>query len=154
MWPVSIVWEVEDARLTASEALIETGRITIDEHPELDLACVRLRPDLGAEPVPGFPGERLDECHPFALHTRTERTRLLLIQDRRIELQYRYEGWVQMASRRPAPRVDLSGLASELNQQEDSGGCWTFDGVDRITPRLHLQGRSSTSIDPDASYNV
>ena len=90
------------------------------------------------------------ECHPFALHNRTRCSRLLLLQGKRAELQYRYEGWVQLASRRPAPRVDLSPLATELNLEESPGGHWVFDGADRITPRLHLGGAPETSIPMDA----
>jgi hypothetical protein len=51
-----------------------------------------------------------------------------------------------MASRRPAPRVDLSGLATELNREETTTGRWIFDGVDQITPKLHLEGNAVTSI--------
>jgi len=54
-----------------------------------------------------------------------------------------------MASRRPAMRVDLAPLADELNQIEQSGGQWTFDGVDEITPRLHLENSHVTSMSPD-----
>lgn len=144
------LWESEDTRLTASEELIENGLITIDEQPDLDLAVVRIPEDLTCHRVHRFAQQRLAECHPFALHNRTACTRLLLLQGRRVELQYRYEGWVQMASRRPAPRVDLSGLANELNHEEGAEGRWVFDGVDQITPRLHLKGSSETSVPPDA----
>ena len=130
------LWEDQDARLAASEALIESGAIRIEERPDLDLALIRIPEDPA-------------ECHPFALHNRTPCSRLLLLQGNRVELQYRYEGWVQMASRRPAPRVDLSGLANELNEEENSGARWVFDGVDQITPKLHLNERSMTSIPPD-----
>ena len=54
-----------------------------------------------------------------------------------------------MVSRRPALRVDLTNLAAELNQLEQSQGRWVFDGVDQITPRLHLEGSLNTSISPD-----
>lgn len=148
--PYRALWEVEDARLATSEALLERGQITIDERDELDLAIARLPEDLIRYPVHRFTQLRMAECHPFALHNRTLRTRLLILQGRRAELQYRYEGWVQMASRRPAPRVDLSGLANELNQEESSGGLWVFDGVDQITPRLHLEGSPTTSIPIDS----
>ena len=144
------LWASEDARLTASEELIEKGLITIDEQLDLDLAIVHLPDDLTRHSVHRFTQRRLAECHPFALHNRTARTRLLVLQGHRIELQYRYESWVQMASRRPASRVDLSGLANELNLEETSGGRWVFDGVDQITPRLHLEGSSATSVPLDA----
>jgi hypothetical protein len=131
------LWEGEDARLTASEKLIDRGLITIEEHRDLDLAIVRLPDDS-------------TECHPFALHNRTTCNRLLLLWSRHAELRYRYESWVQLASRRPAPRVDLSELARELNEEETAGGRWVFDGVDEITPKLHLEGSADTSWPLDA----
>src|SRR5262245_13199940 len=131
------LWERDDARLTASEALIARGMVTIEEQPDFDLAIVRQPEDVA-------------ECHPFALHNRTTSNRLLLLRGRRAELQYRYESWVQLASRRPAPRVDLSELASELNRDETTGGRWVFDGVEQITPRLHLEGNAQTSVPLDA----
>lgn len=142
------MWENEDDRLTASEDLIERGVITIEEQPALDLALVRIPDDLtqSEDRVTQLPPAG---CHPFALHNRTRCSRLLLLQGRRVELQYRYEGWVQMASRRPAPRVDLSRLADELNLEETTKGRWVFDGVEQITPRLHLEGSTATSIPTD-----
>ena len=134
--PFRPLWEDEDAKLTASEARLDRGDVAIEERGDLDLAIVR-----------AATGESV---HPFALHSRTPRTRLLLLLGRHAEVQYRYEGWVQMASRRPAPRVDLSALAGELNERESSGGTWTFDGVDDITPRLHLEGAEETTIPPEA----
>ena len=131
------LWEREDARLSASEELIDQGAITLDERHDLDLAIVRLP-------------EGLAECHPFALHSRTPCGRLLLLGGRRAELQYRYESWVQLASRKPAPRVDLSELASELTRDETTGARWVFDGVEQITPRLHLEGSGQTSVPLDA----
>jgi len=131
------LWEREDAKLTASEELLDQGVITIEERHDIDLAIVRLPEDLA-------------ECHPFALHSRTRCGRLLLLRGRRAELQYRYESWVQLASRKPAPRVDLSELASELTRDETTGGRWVFDGVEQITPRLHLEGNAQTSVPLDA----
>lgn len=132
------LWERQDADLTATEELVNLGLITIDEQPDLDLAIVRL------------PESLTQRAHPFALHNRTTRSRLLVLRGRRAELKYRYESWVQFASRRPAPRVDLSPLASELNREETSGGQWVFDGVDRITPTLHLEGSEETSVPIDS----
>jgi hypothetical protein len=133
-------------RLTLSEELIENEMITIEERPGLDLAIVHLPEDLARERVHRFTQQRMAECHPFALHNRTACSRLLVVQGHRVELQYRYESWVQMASRRPAPRVDLSELANELSAEETAGGRWVFDGVDRITPKLHLDWASASSI--------
>jgi hypothetical protein len=139
------LWAREDARLTASEELIERGLVTIDEQPALDLAVVRVPADLER-----MTPQKLTGCHPFALHSRTLCSRLIVVRGSQVEVRYRYEGWVQMASRRPAARVDLSGLAVELNLEEAAGGRWVFDGVDQITPRLHLEGSGATSIPVDA----
>lgn len=130
------LWEKDDSRLTASEQALDAGTISIEERPELDLAIVRFADELGTAA----------NYHPMALHSRTPRTRLLLLAAHRAELHYRYEGWVQLVSRRPAPRVDLAGLAEELNAEESSGGHWIFDGVDQITPKLRLAGGDEEAI--------
>lgn len=144
------LWESEDEKLAASEELIEQGVVTIEEVSDLELAVVRMPEDLASRRVHRFTQQRLVACHPFAIHNRTRCTRLLVLQGRRVEFQYRYEGWVQMTSRRPAPRVDLSELANELNQEEGPEGRWVFDGVDQITPRLHLDGSAESSIPVEA----
>ena len=141
-------WEAEDEKLAASEELIEKGGITIEEKPAVDLAIAHIPEHLATQPVHRFTQRRLAECHPFALHTRTDCSRLLILQGRHVEFHYRYESWVQLASRRPPPRVDLTALALELNQEESSGERWVFDGVERITPRLRLEGTSTTSFPP------
>lgn len=128
------LWQNGDEALTETERLIDSRQITIDEDPELDFAVVR-------------GPERAAAYHPFAIHTRTRSTRLLIFRGRRAEFVYRYEGWVQLASRRPAARVDLANLARELTNEERSGGRWVSDGVDEITPSLRLEGAAETSID-------
>jgi hypothetical protein len=139
-------WGPEDAKLAASEEMIESGAITIEEQPALDLAVVHIPESLSTTTVHRFTQNRLAECHPFAIHNRTECSRILLVQGGRVEFQYRYESWVQYVSRKIPARIDLSGLAAELDREESSGGHWVFDGVDRITPRLHLEGGNKTSL--------
>jgi hypothetical protein len=141
-------WQDDDDRLTLSEQLIEKGEITIQAVPDLDLAIVEVPESLARRTVHRFTQRRLAECHPFAIHNRTNCSRVLTIQGERVEFQYRYESWVQFMSRRPPSRVDLKQLAVELNDKETSGGRWVFEGVDRITPRLYLEGTSKTSIAP------
>lgn len=143
------VWEAEDELLSASEELVEKGIITIEENPLLDLAVVHMPQNLPLEHVHRFAQTRQAQCHLFALNSRTDCFRLLLVQGQHVEFQYRYESWVQLVSRRPLLRVDLKDLAGELNQEETSAGRWVFDGVDRITPRLHLEGGPTTSLSPD-----
>ena len=124
------LWAPEDAALTHTERLLDDGRIAIEEQPELDLAVVR--------------GAAGAEWHPMAVHTRTTATRLLLVRGSRVEFRYRYESWVQMASRRPALRVDLTSLAGELTREDGGDGRWCFEGVEHITPRLYREGGPST----------
>jgi hypothetical protein len=142
------LWEQEDAVLTESEKMIATGEVAIEERPDLDLAVVRVPQTSAESRIHRFASSQQSLCHPAAIHNATMCTRILLIQGQYAEFQYRYEGWVQMVSRKPPSRVDLAPLAVELNVMED-GGQWTFDGVDAITPRLHLDDKDESSIPVD-----
>ena len=79
----------------------------------------------------------------MAVHTRTKATRLLLVHVPQVEFGYRYESWVQMASRRPALRVDLNAQAGELTREDGAHGRWRFEGVEHITPRMYREGGES-----------
>ena len=124
------LWEAEDRALQEGEWLLDGGIVTIEPNPDLDLAIVRV-PAGVAEP------------HAMALHTWTPYSRLIVVHGPSVELRYRYESWVQFASRRIAPRVDLAPLAAELNAA-DPGAAWIFEGVDRITPRLYRDAQGAT----------
>lgn len=132
-------WEAEDRTLTEHEALLEKGLITIEERPDLDLAVVRAPEGIG-------------RCHRYAIHSRTERSRVATIQGDRLEFHYRYEGWVQMASRCPLLRVDLAPLVDELNLEQPAGR-WVFDDVESIIPRLRLEGDAPPAVHADAVLN-
>src|SRR5204862_7383030 len=69
------LWEREDASITATEAAISSGEVRIEARADLDFATVRL-------------SEQTAPCHPFALHTRTPCTRLLIVHGQHVELQY------------------------------------------------------------------
>jgi hypothetical protein len=141
------LWEAEDARLSEGEELVNKGIVTIEEQRDLDFAAVRIPESLAAGRVHRFTSSQASECHPLAIYNATPCTRIFQTQGQQMEFQYRYEGWVQLVSRKPAARVDLSGLADELTAEERSGGQWKFDGVESITPRLHLDGARESSID-------
>jgi uncharacterized protein DUF6687 len=111
--------------------------VTIEERPDVDLAVIRIPPD-----------ETM--LHAYVLNSHTPRSRLLVIHGQHVELRYRYEGWVQFRSRVIAPRVDLSPLAAELNAEEQAPGKWGFDGVEAITPSLHLREAEATSLTVDS----
>jgi len=132
-------WEAEDEVLAAGEDAIRSGEIRIEELPAIDLAIVTVPEVLPERAVHRFASGRHAACHPMAIHNATRCFRILSMQGRRYELQYRYESWVQYVSRRPLPRVDLAPLAERLTSAED-GVRWVFEGVDAITPRLRLDG--------------
>ena len=142
-------WEEDEALLDRSERALRSGKISIRENPALDLAVVTLPDEATPEGVERFTQNQAAVCHPLALHTATDRFRLLLVQGRTYEFQYRYETWVQYVSRRPSPRVDLAPLAADFSGQEEGGGTWKFDGVEEITPGMRLTGAPESRIAPE-----
>ena len=144
------LWQDEDSMLTESEGLLDSGTVTIEERPELDLAVIRIPEDLAASEVHRFTQRQWAPCHPFAVHNRTRCSRLAYVQGNRLEFQYRYESWVRMATLRPMLRVDLAPLAEELNREESLGAEWKFDGADRIAPRFERKGNSVSVHSPDS----
>jgi hypothetical protein len=143
-----LYWEAEDALLTESEAMIRDGSIRIEESSELDLAVVTLPEAVPDRKAHRFAQIRRAVCHPMALHNVIRSFRVLLMQGRRYELQYRYESWVQYMSRSPLARINLSPLAQQLSEEEGGNGRWVFDGVDKLTPKLALIGAEESRIHP------
>jgi hypothetical protein len=144
------LWEEEDALLAAHEEAIASGRISVEEVPELDLAVVTV-PDH--EPLGGgyrFTVPWHDGIHPMAINNATDGLATLQVQGHRYELTYRYESWVQLRSRRPRPRVDLAPLAESLSVDEPGEAHWAFDGVGGLSPRLHLVGADESAVAPEA----
>jgi hypothetical protein len=131
-------WEAEDAALTASETMIRDGRIRIEEFPNLDLAIVTLPQSLNGQTA----------CHPMAVNNVLTTFRVLTIQGRNYELQYRYESWVEYVSQPVPARIDLTPLAQALSESEAGHGEWEFDGVDEISPKLVLTGADESRIPP------
>ncbi|MGH9101449.1 MAG: DUF6687 family protein [Acidimicrobiales bacterium] len=133
------LWAEEDESLERGLAEIGSGRVVVEEVPDLDLAVVRVPqgPRLLAtrflDPVPS-------SCHPAAIHARTAASRLLVDDGGSFRLVLRYEGWVRTVRRRPKPRVDLSGLAEQLSAAEPGGTGWTFSGVSALVPVLEPEG--------------
>lgn len=133
------LWGPAFADVQASVAALDAGRARIVERPDLDLAIVE-------RDVRDAPLERA------AVYPRTDRLRILWLASARVEaVGYRYETWVQLASRRPRLRVDLAPLVPALDRLEvestPSGAVaarWRFDGVDADTPRLWPSGLDGT----------
>lgn len=139
------LWEPEDAWLAHDEAGVASGAITIEEHPAIDLAVVRL-PDQDT-PLALDDEVNLLGLHVSAVHNRTPLHRILAMRGNRYQLRYRYETWVRYVSAPTMPRVDLTPLAQELTARE-AAGTWIFEGVDNITPSLRLEGADGSAIPP------
>jgi hypothetical protein len=144
------LWSDEDSALTASEKLIESGVVQIEEVDELDLAIVTIPPDAPTEGGHRFTHRWVEGLHPMAIHNATDRLSLLTIRGASYAFTYRYESWVQYRSRRPRPRVDLQPLAARLSEQETGPGSWSFDGAADLVPSLHLDGADASELAPGA----
>jgi hypothetical protein len=82
------------------------------------------------------------------VHNATERLRILTRHGRALSFRYRYESWIQLQSRRPLPRVDLSGLATRLTTLEPGDVTWSADPVDDLTPQLAPDRDGHSDLDP------
>jgi hypothetical protein len=140
-------WREQDEHLAQSEELIASGRVVIEEEPEFDLAVVRIPEDLPARTAWRYLRREQAAVHPYAIQSATRAGRLLRLQGRRIEFQYRYESWLQIVSRRPAPRVDLAPFCRWLNRVERRGR-WLWENTLDIAPRLYFTGRKDPSVTP------
>lgn len=144
------LWADEDLHLDATAAALADGAVTITEVPDVDLAVVTVPDGWTPRRVHRFTVAIDQAAHPSAIHNATDRFALLYSQATRYEFEYRYEGWVQYATRRPRPRVDLGPLAEELSADEPGGTRWTFDGVGALAPRMRLHGAEASSVAPDS----
>ena len=129
------LWREEDALLDASERALDAGDVIIEEVAEADLAVVRI--------ADGAP------CHRMSVNNRTDCNRVLTVQGASYGFHFRYESWVQYASRRPPPRVDLAPLVGRLTALERGDGRWHADAVTGIRPGLHMSGTSESTIPAD-----
>jgi len=142
------LWEEEDATLTASEAAIHSGTVTIEERPDVDLAVITV-PD-GAPTSGGhrFAGTWVDGLHPMAINNATERGALLVLRGQHCTFTYRYESWVQYRSRSIRPRVHLAPLAEQLNAEESADGTWVAQPVSALAPTLALHRADASGLPP------
>ena len=118
-------WDQEWSAMLRSKTALVTGQVELHEVPHVDLAVAQAPETL----------------HPMVLYNNTQRLRVLTaLPGGHYCLRYRYETWVQFASRPVMPRVDLTPLLPRLQQLERSGATWTFDGNADITPALQPLG--------------
>ncbi|MBK9178926.1 MAG: hypothetical protein IPM45_05025 [Acidimicrobiales bacterium] len=136
------LWAPEHAWLEASGRALADGRARLTEHPDLDLVEVDIDDDLE---LTGALGGGYGPLHPMAVHRASPCVRVLTRQGARYELRERYEGWVQLVSRRPRPRVDLGPVAAALSLDEPAGR-WVADAPSDLTPALHLEGAAGSAL--------
>jgi hypothetical protein len=137
------LWADEDAELTATERALASGAISIDEHPAVDLAVVRIASDEPEHTGHRFAADQQHGAHPMAINNATSCFRVLRIHGQRYEYTDRYETWVQYRSRRPLPRVDLRPLADQLTSAETGAGTWTASAPSTLEPQLTSPDRST-----------
>ncbi len=142
------LWQHQDEHLQESLDLVETGSVQIREDIELDLAIVSVPAALPARPSRRYLTTESWPIHPFAVHRHTERVCLARLYGRRYELQYRYENWVQLVSRRPRMRVEFAPIVAALNDAETAPGRWRADPLSDISPRLWLDGAGDSHLMP------
>jgi hypothetical protein len=146
-WPrFGDLWAAQDEHFAASQALLADGVVSIVESPALDLAVIRIPAYLRRRTARRYLRDEQAVVHPFAINSATRCSRLLKVQGAHYEFQYRYESWVQLASRRVPRRVQLDGLAARLNELE-GGGSWVAEQASDVAPRLH-QPDGSPSVLP------
>ena len=140
------LWGDEFAAYESSVRALTEGGASIEEFADQDLAVVRVDPQFDTAPT-SWEGASL---HRAAVHSATDRLRVATVAGGAMELRYRYESWVRLATRRPRLRVDLDRLAFDLTAAEKHAAQWTFDGARSITGALHLVGDDATStLDPE-----
>jgi hypothetical protein len=142
------LWTEEDEFLDATKAAIDDGRITIDEHADLDLAIVTM-PPRPVRPYHRFTQRREAPLHPMAVFDRTQMTRIAYLCEQAHVVELRYESVVQFVSRPIVARPDLALLADRLDTLETSAGAWSFDGVGGLAPQLRLRNSEASSIPRD-----
>ena len=141
------LWAVQDKHLSASETLLADGTVAIEELADIDLAIVRIPPQLEARPVRRYLDDEQAVLHPFAVNSATSCTRLLRVQGQHYEFEYRYESWLQIASRRVPLRVQLEGVVERLNALEPAAPMWIADDpMTGIVPRLRRSDASPSTL--------
>lgn len=120
-------WGEEWSAMLKSKTAMVMGEVELHEVPHVDLAVAQAPEAL----------------HPMVLYNSTERLRVLTaLPGGYYCLRYRYETWVQFASRPVMPRVDLGPLLPRLQELESAQHEveWTFDGNSCMTPALQPLG--------------
>jgi hypothetical protein len=148
-WPrFGDLWALQDEHLAASRSLLVDGVVTVVEHRALDLAVVRIPAYLRRRTARRYLTDEQAVVHPFAINSATRCSRILRVQGSYYEFEYRYESWVQLATRRVPLRVRLDGLAARLNELDTTPG-WVAEDPSGTAPRLFRPDGSPSGLDLD-----
>ncbi len=132
-------WDEEWQAMLKSKTAMVMGEVELREVPHVDLAVAQTP----------------DRLHPMVLYNHTERLRVLTaLPGGYYCLRYRYETWVQFASRPVMPRVDLEPFLARLQDLEREPVRWTFDGNAVIKPRLQPLGPDGRAAASSLSLEV
>lgn len=144
------LWGDQERALEAAEDALRRGQITVQEHPELDLAVVDVDPAVAGGTYP-YCLQHQGPCHPMAVHRATDCSRVLYRKGDWSGLVFRFESWVDFRSRWVPPRVDLRGLARELTDRDAAAPPWRFGWPNDPNPPVAwlCPDGASTSIPPE-----
>lgn len=132
-------WDDEWSAMLRSKTAMVMGEVELREIPHVDLAVAKA-PEI---------------LHPMVLYNSTECLRVLTALPTGFYLlQYRYETWVQYASRPVMPRVDLSPLLPRLQELEREAVRWTFEGIQAARPALQPKGPDGLPAPSSLSLDV
>lgn len=141
-------WIEEDLLLDWSEKSIENGSIKIEEYPNLDFAVVETpgtKEWVAERPkVVGAPWTH-STCHQFAVHNKTDMSRILVTDGVRHDFYYRYESWVETVQRQPQPRLELKPIADKLNKLEGKN-IWSGRDIKDIVPHFAFEEKAKTKL--------
>lgn len=144
------LWRNGRHLIAESEAAIAGGDVEIEEHPELDLAVVRVARPPGSERF----GATGVSVHPFALHSATPMCRMLVFDAGRTVYYDRYETWVRFVSRPLPRRRDLVPLAAILSEREPGDVGWVADGPGTIIATLSTIDGAPSALGAAALYEA
>lgn len=119
----SYLWEPVIEQIKKDMKELNSKR-RMNEFPYVDLAVFDL-----PRPIHRIPLFSSTSCHRM----------LLIYPGPRYHFQYKYETWIEMKSYTPPPRIDLGGLAKQLqNEEHKEVGCWKWEPVSAMTPSLRF----------------
>ena len=125
---------------------MRSGRVRIEEDPELDLAVLHL-PD-GASDAGGhrFGGMWMRGLHPMAINNATDRFASCACAAGSTTSPTATRAGCSTRRAVRCPRVDLRPFAAELSSEELGDADWIFEGAESLNPRLYVDGADESRL--------